>query len=135
MPILCGEVGWWVLPLRCFSGDCSPLAFENYYMPKGRNPANTCSPLHLGRDVCIANIFLLDANVYFGEWLYMNTAYTFRYMVLGSICRWLSNINCGTKMPKRPCWSYFTSPSGCETQRFPGQKLSSSIFPFSCCLS
>ena len=42
-------VGWWlVLPLRCFSVDCSP-PFENYYMPKGRNPANTCNPLHLGK--------------------------------------------------------------------------------------
>ena len=50
--------GWWlVLPLRCFSVDCSP-PFENYYMPKGRNPANTCNPLHLGKT------YILQKNCY-----------------------------------------------------------------------
>ena len=76
-------VGWWlVLPLRCFSVDCSP-PFENYYMPKGRNPANTCNPLHLGK------IYILQKKIATLRFMFEDHCYssadTSRYMVCGSI--------------------------------------------------
>ena len=44
-----------VLPLCCFSGDCSPVHLKATTCRKGRNPANTqSSKLLLGKDICSA---------------------------------------------------------------------------------